>query len=93
MQLLPEKYSYFRRVDPASAELASGEEGAPIDCVICMAAVDVSQRCNECMVCTLPPHCKKMKLNHVNIILKSPCEVPPFGPQFGRLSILHLWCQ
>ncbi|KAG0555929.1 hypothetical protein M758_11G012300 [Ceratodon purpureus] len=49
-QFLPEKYSYFRRVDRASAQLASGEEGAPIDCVICMAAVDISQRCNECMV-------------------------------------------
>ena len=55
VQFLPEKYSYFRRVDRASAQLASGEESAPIDCVICMAAVDISQRCNECMVCMLPP--------------------------------------
>lgn len=49
-QLLPEKYSYFRRVDRANAQLEAGEEAAPIDCVICMAAIDVSQRCNECMV-------------------------------------------
>lgn len=50
LQLLPEKYSYFRRVDRANAQLEAGEEAAPIDCVICMAAIDVSQRCNECMV-------------------------------------------
>lgn len=49
-QLLPEKYSYFRRVDRANAQLEAGEESAPVDCVICMAAIDVSQRCNECMV-------------------------------------------
>ncbi|XP_024403076.1 transmembrane E3 ubiquitin-protein ligase FLY2 isoform X3 [Physcomitrium patens] len=48
-QLLPEKYSYFRRVDRVNEQLG-GEENAPIDCVICMAAVDVSQRCNDCMV-------------------------------------------
>lgn len=50
VQLLPEKYSYFRRVDRVNEQLG-GEENAPIDCVICMAAVDVSQRCNDCMVC------------------------------------------
>lgn len=50
VQFLPEKYSYFRRVDRANAQLEAGEESTPIDCVICMAAIDVSQRCNECMV-------------------------------------------
>lgn len=53
MQLLPEKYSYFRRVNRANAQLEAGEESTPIDCVICMAAIDVSQRCNECMVSNL----------------------------------------
>ncbi|XP_024359669.1 transmembrane E3 ubiquitin-protein ligase FLY2 isoform X2 [Physcomitrium patens] len=49
-QLLPEKYSYFRRVIRANEHIERGEECTPIDCVICMAAVDVSQRCNDCMV-------------------------------------------
>lgn len=53
VQLLPEKYSYFRRVDRANAQLEAGEEAVPIDCVICMAAIDVSQQCNECMVSNL----------------------------------------
>lgn len=41
-QLLPEKYSYFRRVDR--------DDSVSMDCVICMAAVDSGQRASECMV-------------------------------------------
>ena len=51
MQLLPEKYSYFRRVDRTNVPMAPGEDCASVDCVICMAAVEVSQRSTECMVC------------------------------------------
>jgi hypothetical protein len=78
-QFLPEKYSYFRRVDHAGAQLASGEEGSPIDCVICMAAVDISQRCNECVVCMLSPYCKQ-KFNHNKMILKVLVKCHLFGP-------------
>eukprot|EP00850_Spirogloea_muscicola_P020300 SM000212S06893 [mRNA] locus=s212:70210:73965:- [translate_table: standard] len=45
-QFLPEKYSYFRRVE---AKVAAGEASA-IDCVICMAPVDHTQQSMECMV-------------------------------------------
>lgn len=41
-QLLPDKYSYFRRIDR--------NDNLSTDCVICMAAVDVGQRASECMV-------------------------------------------
>ncbi|KAK4743393.1 hypothetical protein SAY87_001394 [Trapa incisa] len=41
-QILPEKYSYCRRLDQNSNH-------AP-DCVICMTSIDVNQHPNECMV-------------------------------------------
>lgn len=41
-QILPEKYSYYRRFDQGMNQA--------IDCVICMTAIDVSQHSNECMV-------------------------------------------
>eukprot|EP00252_Welwitschia_mirabilis_P010129 TRINITY_DN23267_c0_g1_i2.p1 TRINITY_DN23267_c0_g1~~TRINITY_DN23267_c0_g1_i2.p1 ORF type:complete len:488 (+),score=77.61 TRINITY_DN23267_c0_g1_i2:174-1466(+) len=41
-QILPEKYSYFRRVDR--------DNNHHFDCVICMAPVDAVQRSSECMV-------------------------------------------
>ncbi|GLJ15429.1 hypothetical protein SUGI_0253310 [Cryptomeria japonica] len=41
-QILPEKYSYFRRADRDSNHV--------VDCVICMAAVDTVQRASECMI-------------------------------------------
>ncbi|KAF5744078.1 RING/U-box superfamily protein isoform 1 [Tripterygium wilfordii] len=41
-QILPEKYSYYRRFDHNTTH-------AP-DCVICMTAIDVMQRSNDCMV-------------------------------------------
>ncbi|KAI3802253.1 hypothetical protein L1987_30383 [Smallanthus sonchifolius] len=41
-QILPEKYCYFRGVDPASNRAT--------DCVICMTAIDLTQRPNDCMV-------------------------------------------
>ena len=41
-QILPEKYSYFRRVGRESNHV--------VDCVICMAAVDTAERSSECMV-------------------------------------------
>ncbi|KAH7429115.1 hypothetical protein KP509_09G031600 [Ceratopteris richardii] len=40
-QLLPDKYSYFRRLS---------RENVSMDCVICMTAVDLGQRASECMV-------------------------------------------
>ncbi|RAL45312.1 hypothetical protein DM860_014722 [Cuscuta australis] len=41
-QILPEKYSYYRKLDPDAIP--------PIDCVICMTSIDLSQRSNDCMV-------------------------------------------
>ncbi|ONI17124.1 hypothetical protein PRUPE_3G139300 [Prunus persica] len=41
-QILPEKYSYFRRYDQDTHHTT--------DCVICMTAVDLTQRSNDCMV-------------------------------------------
>ncbi|KAL8188619.1 hypothetical protein R6Q57_029907 [Mikania cordata] len=41
-QILPEKYCYFRRVDQDSNRAT--------DCVICMTAIDLTQRPNDCMV-------------------------------------------
>ncbi|XP_074302029.1 transmembrane E3 ubiquitin-protein ligase FLY2-like [Silene latifolia] len=41
-QILPEKYSYYRRFDQDSNRTT--------DCVICMAAIDLSQRSGDCMV-------------------------------------------
>ncbi|XP_047334596.1 transmembrane E3 ubiquitin-protein ligase FLY2-like [Impatiens glandulifera] len=43
-QILPEKYSYYRRFDQDT------NRGSTADCVICMAVIDVTQRCNDCMV-------------------------------------------
>lgn len=41
-QILPEKYSYYRRFDQ------SGNRST--DCVICMTVIDLSERSNDCMV-------------------------------------------
>ncbi|PIN14800.1 putative E3 ubiquitin ligase [Handroanthus impetiginosus] len=41
-QILPEKYSYYRRFHQGSNHAT--------DCVICMTAIDLSQRSNDCMV-------------------------------------------
>lgn len=41
-QILPEKYSYYRRSDQDTNHAS--------DCVICMTAIDLSQRSNDCMV-------------------------------------------
>ncbi|KAG6407057.1 hypothetical protein SASPL_130039 [Salvia splendens] len=41
-QILPEKYSYYRRFFQGSNHAT--------DCVICMTAIDLSQRSNDCMV-------------------------------------------
>lgn len=41
-QILPEKYSYYRRFDQDTSHAT--------DCVICMTAIDLSQRSNDCMV-------------------------------------------
>ncbi|KAK7272388.1 hypothetical protein RJT34_28939 [Clitoria ternatea] len=41
-QILPEKYSYYRRFDPDTRHAT--------DCVICMTAIDLSQPTNDCMV-------------------------------------------
>ena len=43
-QILPEKYSYYRRFDQ--------DTNHATDCVICMTAIDIMQRSNECMVCS-----------------------------------------
>ncbi|RDX75866.1 Tul1, partial [Mucuna pruriens] len=40
-QILPEKYSYYRRFDQDTRHAT--------DCVICMTAIDHSQRSNDCM--------------------------------------------
>ncbi|KAJ8427571.1 hypothetical protein Cgig2_021716 [Carnegiea gigantea] len=40
--ILPEKYSYYRRFNP--------DANRTTDCVICMTAIDLSQRSNDCMV-------------------------------------------
>jgi hypothetical protein len=42
LQILPEKYSYYRRFDQVANHAT--------DCVICMTAIDISQRSNDCMV-------------------------------------------
>ncbi|KAK8529595.1 hypothetical protein V6N12_060373 [Hibiscus sabdariffa] len=44
-QILPEKYSYYRRFDP--------ETNDTTDCVICMTAIDLTQRSSDCMVTPL----------------------------------------
>ncbi|KAJ7565512.1 hypothetical protein O6H91_02G063600 [Diphasiastrum complanatum] len=49
-QLLPEKYSYFRRVDRGTLQVILGDSNAAADCVICMATVDIGQRSTDCMV-------------------------------------------
>lgn len=41
-QILPEKYSYYRRFDQ--------DTNHSTDCVICMTAIDLTQRSNDCMV-------------------------------------------
>ncbi|CAK9137466.1 unnamed protein product [Ilex paraguariensis] len=41
-QILPEKYSYYRRLDL--------DTNHATDCVICMTAIDLTQRSNDCMV-------------------------------------------
>ncbi|GAA0148464.1 ubiquitin-protein ligase [Lithospermum erythrorhizon] len=41
-QILPEKYSYYRRIDQ--------DPNHAIDCVICMTTIDLSQLSNNCMV-------------------------------------------
>ncbi|KAJ7981488.1 transmembrane E3 ubiquitin-protein ligase 1-like [Quillaja saponaria] len=41
-QILPEKYSYYRRFDQDISHTT--------DCVICMTAIDVTQLSNDCMV-------------------------------------------
>ncbi|EEF44406.1 transmembrane E3 ubiquitin-protein ligase FLY2 [Ricinus communis] len=41
-QILPEKYSYYRRFDQ--------DTNHATDCVICMTAIDLTQRSNDCMV-------------------------------------------
>ncbi|XP_065874475.1 transmembrane E3 ubiquitin-protein ligase FLY2-like isoform X1 [Euphorbia lathyris] len=41
-QILPEKYSYFRRFDQNTSHAT--------DCVICMTAIDLPQRSSDCMV-------------------------------------------
>ena len=42
LQILPEKYSYHRRFDP--------DANHATDCVICMTAIDLTQRSSDCMV-------------------------------------------
>lgn len=42
LQILPEKYSYYRRFDQDTTQAT--------DCVICMTAIDLTQRSNDCMV-------------------------------------------
>ncbi|EOX99456.1 RING/U-box superfamily protein isoform 2 [Theobroma cacao] len=41
-QILPEKYSYYRRFDP--------DTNHATDCVICMTAIDLTQHSSDCMV-------------------------------------------
>ncbi|XP_057487820.1 transmembrane E3 ubiquitin-protein ligase FLY1-like [Actinidia eriantha] len=41
-QILPEKYSYYKRFEH--------DTNYATDCVICMTAIDVTQRSNDCMV-------------------------------------------
>ncbi|CAO2814445.1 unnamed protein product [Amaranthus hypochondriacus] len=41
-QILPEKYSYYRRFDQDGHRTT--------DCVICMTSIDLSERSNDCMV-------------------------------------------
>ncbi|GBG63151.1 hypothetical protein CBR_g36920 [Chara braunii] len=43
-QCLPERYSYFRSVDRSTIQGVGAEDGCGIDCVICMAPVEMSQR-------------------------------------------------
>lgn len=42
-QILPEKYSYFRRLNHQDSNQTT-------DCVICMTSIDVTLRSNDCMV-------------------------------------------
>ncbi|KAL9322446.1 hypothetical protein ACSQ67_010499 [Phaseolus vulgaris] len=48
-QILPEKYSYYRRFDQETRHAT--------DCVICMTAIDISQRSNDCMSVTQVTPC------------------------------------
>lgn len=42
LQILPEKYSYYRRFEQ--------DGNYSTDCVICMTSIDLPQRANDCMV-------------------------------------------
>ena len=42
LQILPEKYFYYRRFDQ--------ESNHTTDCVICMTAIDLTRHSNDCMV-------------------------------------------
>ncbi|XP_024532225.1 transmembrane E3 ubiquitin-protein ligase 1 [Selaginella moellendorffii] len=49
-KFLPEKYSYFRRIDRTALQIGLNGDNMVVDCVICMAAVDIGQRSSDCMV-------------------------------------------
>ncbi|THG05557.1 hypothetical protein TEA_006190 [Camellia sinensis var. sinensis] len=51
-QILPEKYSYYRRFDQGANHAT--------DCVICMTAIDITQRSSDCMVM------KNEEARHIN---------------------------
>jgi hypothetical protein len=51
--MLPEKYSYFRRVEKSSTTIVGADESVVVDCVICMVSVDMSQWSTESMVHTI----------------------------------------
>ncbi|CAK9257138.1 unnamed protein product [Sphagnum jensenii] len=49
-QMLPEKYSYFRKVEKSSTTIVGADESVVVDCVICMVSVDMAQWSTESMV-------------------------------------------
>jgi hypothetical protein len=51
--MLPEKYSYFRKVEKSSTTIVGADESVVVDCVICMVSVDMAQWSTESMVHTI----------------------------------------
>jgi hypothetical protein len=51
--MLPEKYSYFRRVEKSSTTIVGADESVVVDCVICMVPVDMAEWSTESMVHTI----------------------------------------
>lgn len=62
LQILPEKYSYYRRFNQDAARVS--------DCVICMTAIDLTQRANHWMVMQLVLNFSRYNLGFLSNMVK-----------------------